>query len=138
MEFQLQTRSQTWPSTRMGRSPLSVHSSLTPVGRLIRFTSPVLTPPSQAAIASSEPTVSVEDAIKTAEAALGASVNDHPASLEYLALADGSVALTHVVQVQDEEKGIWVEAFVDAHTNELISIVNFVTKLTVSPCLFVR
>ncbi|VDC06722.1 unnamed protein product [Peniophora sp. CBMAI 1063] len=82
------------------------------------------------AIASSEPTVSVEDAIKTAEAALGASVNDHPGSLEYLALADGSVALTHVVQVQDEEKGIWVEAFVDAHTNELISIVNFVTKLT--------
>ena len=98
----------------------------------------MLTPPSQAAIASSEPTVSVEDAIKTAEAALGASVNDHPASLEYLALADGSVALTHVVQVQDGEKGIWVEAFVDAHTNELISIVNFVTKLTVSPCLFVR
>ena len=98
----------------------------------------MLTPPSQAAIASSEPTVSVEDAIKTTEAALGASVNDHPASLEYLALADGSVALTHVVQVQDEEKGIWVEAFVDAHTNELISIVNFVTKLTVSLCLFVR
>ena len=102
----------------------------------------MLTPPSQAAIASSEPTVSVEDAIKTTEAALGASVNDHPASLEYLALADGSVALTvaltHVVQVQDVEKGIWVEAFVDAHTNELISIVNFVTKLTVSPCLFVR
>ncbi|KZV72685.1 hypothetical protein PENSPDRAFT_628543, partial [Peniophora sp. CONT] len=82
------------------------------------------------ALASSTPSISVEDAIKTAESALGASVTDHPATLEYLARADGSVALTHVVQVRDEDKGIWVEAFVDAHTNELISIVNFVTKLT--------
>ncbi|KZV62020.1 hypothetical protein PENSPDRAFT_739585 [Peniophora sp. CONT] len=82
------------------------------------------------AVASSTPSVSVEDAIKTAETALGASVTDHPATLEYLALADGSAALTHVVQVRDEAKGIWVEAFVDAHTNQLISIVNFVTKLT--------
>ena len=120
---------------------VSFGSSFVDACRLINplyISSPMLTPSSQAAIASSEPTVPVEDAIKTAEAALGASVNDHPASLEYLALADGSVALTHVVQVQDEEKGIWVEAFVDAHTNELISIVNFVTKLTVSLCLSVR
>ena len=80
----------------------------------------------------------MEDAIKIAEAALGASVNDHPASLEHLALTDGSVALTHVAQVQDEEKGIWLEAFMDAHTNELISIVNFVTNLIVSLCLFVK
>ncbi|KZV62018.1 hypothetical protein PENSPDRAFT_642738 [Peniophora sp. CONT] len=81
-------------------------------------------------IASSTPSVSAEDAIKTAETALGASAADHPTSLEYLALSDGSAALMHVVRVQDDDKGIAVDAYVDAHTNKLVSIVNFVTNLT--------
>lgn len=124
----------TWPSTRMGRSQHSALPSSTPVSSMSALAYTVVTPP-QAAIAPSTPSVSLEDAIKTAEAALGAPVNDHPAALQYLALQDGSVALTHVVQIQDNDNGIWVEAFVDAHNNKLLSIVNFVTKLTV--CVYV-
>ncbi|VDC06710.1 unnamed protein product [Peniophora sp. CBMAI 1063] len=82
------------------------------------------------AIAPSTPSVAVEDAIKTAEAALGASASDQTSLLQYLALSDGSIALTHVVRIQDDAKGIAVDAFVDAHTNKLVSVVNFVTQLT--------
>ncbi len=83
--------------------------------------------------------MSAEDAIKTAEAALSASASsDQPTSLAYLALSDSSVALTHVVRVQDDKNGIAVDAYVDAHTNKLISIVNFVTNLTVSLSSFLH
>ena len=73
----------------------------------------------------------VEDAIITAESSLGVSITNDTASLQYLALSNGSIALAHVVRVHDDERGIAADAFVDAHTNKLISIVNFVTQLTV-------
>jgi extracellular elastinolytic metalloproteinase len=90
-----------------------------------------------ASIADSTPSVALEDAIKTAEAALGGQVNDHPATVEYVALDDNTAVLAHVFQVQDEATGMWVEAFVDAHANKLVSINDFVTSLTVGlPCVW--
>ena len=77
------------------------------------------------------PSVTLEDAITTAEQALGGKYNQHPAALEYLALDDGSAALAHVVQIRDEKTGTWVEAFVDAHNNKVLSTTDFVNKLTV-------
>jgi extracellular elastinolytic metalloproteinase len=53
--------------------------------------------------------------------------NDHPGALEYLALSDGSVALAHVIQVQNDEAGTWYEAFVDAHSGEILSVTDFVS-----------
>lgn len=73
----------------------------------------------------------MDDAIKTAETALGASANSQQTTLEYLALSDSSVALTHVIRIQDDGQGIAVDAFVDAHANKLLSIVNYVNQLTV-------
>ncbi|KAJ7633301.1 Fungalysin metallopeptidase-domain-containing protein [Mycena rosella] len=78
--------------------------------------------------APSIPTVALEDAIATAEDALDGTFNDHPPTLEFLALEDGSLRLTHVMQIQNEETAAWVEAFVDAHTKEILSITDFVTK----------
>ncbi|KAJ8487939.1 hypothetical protein ONZ45_g14134 [Pleurotus djamor] len=79
-------------------------------------------------IASSTPSISLEDAIAKAEVAIDGTYNGHPPALEYLVMQDGSVALTHVIQIQNEEKGTWVEAFIDAHTGELRSITDFVNK----------
>lgn len=79
-------------------------------------------------IASSTPTVSLEDAIASAEKTLDGKFNDHPATLEFLVREDGSVALTHVMQIQNDETGAWVEAFVDAHSGEVLSITDFVTQ----------
>ncbi|KAF5346158.1 hypothetical protein D9758_009961 [Tetrapyrgos nigripes] len=79
-------------------------------------------------IASSTPTVSLEDATATAEKALSGTFNQHPATLEFLVKDDGSAVLTHVMQIQNEEAGTWFEAFVDAHSNELVSVTDFVSK----------
>ena len=48
-----------------------------------------------------------------------------------MAQKDGSLALTHVVQIQNDETGAWFEAFVDAHTGELVQLTDFVAKASV-------
>ncbi|TFK49223.1 hypothetical protein OE88DRAFT_1713503 [Heliocybe sulcata] len=93
--------------------------------KVVAFGSSFVNPTS---IAASTPSISVEDAIASAESTLGGKYNDWPATLEYLALADGSAALTHVVQVQNAETGAWYEAFVDAHSGEVLSVTDFVAK----------
>ncbi|KAJ8482472.1 hypothetical protein ONZ45_g14935 [Pleurotus djamor] len=78
--------------------------------------------------AASKPTLALDQAIAKAEQLLDGKHNDHPPTLEFLALQDGSAALTHVIQIQNDETGTWVEAFIDAHTGELRSITDFVAK----------
>ncbi|KAL0948150.1 hypothetical protein HGRIS_010766 [Hohenbuehelia grisea] len=79
-------------------------------------------------VAASKPTVVLSDAIAKAEDLLDGKHNDHPPTLEYIVLQDGSAALAHVIQIQNEEAGIWVEAFIDAHENELLSVTDFVNR----------
>ncbi|KAG5637554.1 hypothetical protein H0H81_004185 [Sphagnurus paluster] len=81
-------------------------------------------------IAPSTPTIPVEAAVTAAEAALEGKYNNHPASLEYLARPDGSVSLTHVVQIQNEQAGTWYEAFVDAHSGDVLTVTDFVSDAT--------
>lgn len=52
-------------------------------------------------------------------------------SLEYLALEDGSVALTHVIQVMNADANTAYEAFVDAHSGDIIGITDFSAQATV-------
>ncbi|GLB39393.1 putative peptidase M36 family protein [Lyophyllum shimeji] len=77
-------------------------------------------------IADSKPTLDVNSVIPTAEAALNGKSNSQPPTLEYLVNEDGSVALTHVFQVQNETAGSWYEAYVCAHTGKLLSVTDFV------------
>ncbi|KAI0042801.1 hypothetical protein FA95DRAFT_1499587 [Auriscalpium vulgare] len=96
-------------------------------GKVVAFGSSFVKP---SKIASHEPTVSLEDAIATAEKTLDGKFNDFPATLEFLVLDDNTVALTHVVQIRNKATGAWVEAFVDAHANKVLSITDFVSKAT--------
>ncbi|GLB44870.1 putative peptidase M36 family protein [Lyophyllum shimeji] len=81
-------------------------------------------------IASSTPSISVQSIISTVEQALDGKYNGHPATLEYLARPDGTAALTHVFQIQNEESGSWYEAFVDAHTGQILTVTDFVSDAT--------
>ncbi|KAK1231074.1 hypothetical protein PQX77_005821 [Marasmius sp. AFHP31] len=82
-------------------------------------------------IASPEPTFGVAEAIKVVEDAVdGTHVSNVDPDLEYLARPDGSVALAHVIQVQNHEEGTWFEAFVDAHDGTLLSVNDFVAHAT--------
>ncbi|KAI0047320.1 hypothetical protein FA95DRAFT_1268515 [Auriscalpium vulgare] len=96
-------------------------------GKVVAFGSSFIKP---SVIADNVPTVSLEDAIATAEKTFDGTYNGHPATLEYLARDDNTAALTHVIQIQNEATGTWVEAFVDAHSNKVLSVVDFVTKAT--------
>ncbi|KAF8056609.1 Fungalysin metallopeptidase-domain-containing protein [Lyophyllum atratum] len=93
--------------------------------KVVAFGSSFVKPKS---IAASTPTVSADEAITKAEEALDGKYNQHPTTLEYLAKDDGSVVLTHVIQIQNEAAGTWYQAFVDAHSGELASITDFVTQ----------
>ncbi|KAG6907050.1 hypothetical protein DXG01_010736 [Tephrocybe rancida] len=81
-------------------------------------------------IAPSTPSLSVDSVISAVEDALDGKHNGFPTSLEYLAREDGSSALTHVIQIQNEQTGAWYEAFVDAHTGEVLTVTDFVTQAT--------
>ncbi|KAJ6632604.1 Fungalysin metallopeptidase-domain-containing protein [Mycena sp. CBHHK59/15] len=94
-------------------------------GKVVSFGNSFVQP---SKIAPSTPSVPVDSAILTAEKALGGTYNNHPTSLEYLVQPDSSVALTHVIQVQNLTANTWYEAFVDAHSGRFISSIDFVSK----------
>ncbi|TFK95304.1 Fungalysin metallopeptidase-domain-containing protein [Pterulicium gracile] len=79
-------------------------------------------------ITDDTPTISVEEATIIAEDELSGTFTGPAARLEYVAQKDGSAALAHVLQIRNEQESTWYEAFVDAHTGELISVVNFVAQ----------
>ncbi|KAJ3559512.1 hypothetical protein NP233_g11246 [Leucocoprinus birnbaumii] len=93
--------------------------------KVVAFGSSFVKPKS---IASSTPSISVQDATSTAEAALDGTYNSHPTSIQYIAKEDGTLVLTHAMQIQNEAKGTWYEAFVDAHSGELVHLTDFVAK----------
>ena len=82
-------------------------------------------------VPSTTPSIFAADAISKAESELGGTYNGHPMKIEYVAKQDGSVALTHVVQVRDDSKAIWYEAFVDAHTGDIVQLTDFVAHASV-------
>ncbi|KAF8886770.1 Fungalysin metallopeptidase-domain-containing protein [Infundibulicybe gibba] len=79
-------------------------------------------------IAASTPSLDVQSVIPNAENALNGKFNGHAPTLEYLVQSDGSIALTHVVQIQNNRTGTWFEAFLDAHSGEILSVTDFVAK----------
>lgn len=85
-----------------------------------------------ASIAPSQPTVSWKSVLPNIEELLGGQFNNHPPSLEYLVRPDMSVALTHVLQIQNITDGTWYEAYICAHTGQLLSVNNFVAHASVS------
>ncbi|KAM5541576.1 hypothetical protein V8D89_004766 [Ganoderma adspersum] len=96
--------------------------------KVVSFGHSFVKAPSAKSIPKTEPTLSVQDAISKAESALACKYNSHPTTLEWVAKKDGSLALAHVVQVQNDEKHEWFEAFVDAHTGDVIQLTDFVAK----------
>ncbi|KAJ6628602.1 Fungalysin metallopeptidase-domain-containing protein [Mycena sp. CBHHK59/15] len=79
-------------------------------------------------IASSTPSVSFDEAKATAEAALAGTYNGIPSTIEYFAKDNGEAVLVHVLQIRNEEAGTWYNAFVDAHSNTLVSVTDYVAQ----------
>ncbi|KAK0437607.1 Fungalysin metallopeptidase-domain-containing protein [Desarmillaria tabescens] len=80
-------------------------------------------------IASSQPSITLDSIISKVEDAFDATYNGIN-SLEYLAQADGSVALTYVLQVQNTDTNAGYEAFVDAHSGNIVGSTDFLAEAT--------
>ncbi|KAK0450465.1 metalloprotease [Desarmillaria tabescens] len=80
-------------------------------------------------IAAPQPSIQLDSIISKVEDALAATYSGIN-SLEYLALSDGSVALTHVVQVLNADANTGYEAFVDAHSGDIIALTDFSSQAT--------
>ncbi|KAG7094654.1 hypothetical protein E1B28_005477 [Marasmius oreades] len=78
--------------------------------------------------ADSKPSVDVSTVIPKVEQTLQGKKNDIEPTVKYLAQQDGSVALVHAFQVENDEAGTFYEAFADAHTGELLSVTDFVAQ----------
>ncbi|KAH7334549.1 metalloprotease [Rhizoctonia solani] len=92
--------------------------------RVVSFGASFVNPKS---VADDTPRLTKEDAIANAEAALGGVYNNHPVSLEYFAKDSHHVVLTYVVDIRNYETHEWHEAFVDAHSGEIVNVVSFGT-----------
>lgn len=93
--------------------------------KVVAFGSSFVNPTS---ITDDAPTISVEEATSIAEEKLAGTFTGPAARLEYFVQKDSSAALAHVLQIRNEQESTWYEAFVDAHTGELISVVDFVAQ----------
>ncbi|KAF8885323.1 Fungalysin metallopeptidase-domain-containing protein [Infundibulicybe gibba] len=69
----------------------------------------------------------VQSVIPRAEKVLQGKFNGH-ATLEYLSIGPGNIHLTHVVQIQNDNKGTWFEAYMDAHSGAFIAVTDFVAE----------
>ncbi|KAK7032139.1 hypothetical protein VNI00_013313 [Paramarasmius palmivorus] len=81
-------------------------------------------------IADSKPSYDLKKAIQNAEETFSASHNAFEPTLEYLARPDGSIALTHVIQVRNDFDATWDEVFVDAHTGDVLAANSFIADAT--------
>ncbi|KAJ7479620.1 Fungalysin metallopeptidase-domain-containing protein [Mycena latifolia] len=96
--------------------------------KVVSFGSSFVKPTSYA---PATPSLDLETALGTAETVLGGSTQGLPAAeLKYFAKEDGSAALAHSFQVRNDEDGSWYEALVDAHSGEMLSVVDYVAEAT--------
>jgi len=63
---------------------------------------------------------------------LDGTYNGQPTSIQYIVKEDRSLVLTHSMQIRNETQGTWYDAFVDAHSGELVHVTDFVAKASVS------
>ncbi len=83
-------------------------------------------------IASSKPSISLDDAVKTAEDTFEGTVvkrkdSDLAKYLGYLAKEDGSAVLMYVLVIINAVISRWLRAFVDAHSGHIVSIEDLVS-----------
>ena len=73
----------------------------------------------------------MDEATATAEKALDGTYNGHPTAVQFVVQPNGFAALTYSIQIENDTAATWYEAFVDAHNNTLVSVVDFVAKASV-------
>ncbi len=120
--------------TLHGRVILLLHSAI-PLWKKVCFTDnfypPCFSPTTESA-ADTSSKIPISHAISTAENYLNGTHTGHPTSTQYLATPNGHLALVHAIQIENNSLGTHYEAFVDAHSGQLLSLTDFVCNASVS------
>jgi len=88
--------------------------------------------PTAESVAQKTPTIAIADAISAAERQLNGRYNSQPTKVQYLATSNGHLALVHAIQIENDELGTCYEAFIDAHSGQLLSLTDFVCYASAS------
>ena len=88
--------------------------------------------PTAESAADTSPRIGIRGAISTAEQRLDGIHTGHPTETQYLATSSGHLALVHTIQIKNDELGTHHEAFVDAHSGQLLSLTDFVCYASAS------
>ncbi|KAH6565085.1 hypothetical protein BASA62_007466 [Batrachochytrium salamandrivorans] len=83
---------------------------------------------SKSALTYSEPVAEVplQDAIATASKAIGIPYHqEFNATQEYVQLSEGNIVYAHKFQLRDSPVQNWMQVWVDAHTGQLINVIDF-------------
>ncbi|CAA7265706.1 unnamed protein product [Cyclocybe aegerita] len=94
-------------------------------GKVFVFSSSLFRP---VRISSSRPSTLLELTLLPVEKVLRGEARSESAHLAYLARSDGLASLVHLVEVINLKEGRWFEAYIDAHSGELLSVTNFVSR----------
>ena len=87
---------------------------------------PYIKPTAESA-ADTSPTIEIHDAILAAEGLLNGTYTGHPTETHYLATSNGHLALVHAIRIRNKNLGTSYEAYVDAHSGQLLSLTDFVS-----------
>ncbi|KAF9004975.1 hypothetical protein BDZ89DRAFT_1145365 [Hymenopellis radicata] len=85
---------------------------------------------SYSSIAPSAPSITLEDAVSIAERMLDGKHTNRGPSLQYIVKEDHAAVLAHAVHIRNATAGTSYKAFVDAHSGELVSVVDYVSRAT--------
>ena len=94
---------------------------------------PYIKPTVESAAATSA-RIEIHDAILAVEGLLNGTHTGHPTKTHYLATSNGHLALVHAIRIKNENLGTSYEAFVDAHSGQLLSLTDFVCSASASRC----
>ena len=95
--------------------------------QLLRYLPTLYVKPTAESAAPTLPRVEIHDAILAAEGLLNGTHTGHPTETHYLATSNGHLALVHAIRIRNKNLGTSYEAFVDAHSGQLLSLTDFVS-----------
>lgn len=104
------------------------HSTLNKDGNVVAFSSSFVRP--QGKVPGAIPSLSAKEASEIVVSKLAATPTEREVKLEYYANDDGTLSLSHVIEAHIDDNGHLVEAFIDAHSGDVVGMIDFTTSLT--------
>ena len=82
-------------------------------------------------VAPAAPSVSIEEAVKTASEIYKAPVDKSTPKLVYVSIPSGDLVLAYQFQLRDDTKSLWYQISVDSTSGKVIQVINYYNKFMI-------